>query len=49
MIPIALCLLGVFKTNSFAIADKDGPKIGDVPPPLTLTKTIQGLPATEIS
>jgi uncharacterized protein (TIGR03435 family) len=35
--------------NSFAVADKDGPKIGDVPPPLTLTKTIQGLPAGEIN
>src|SRR6185437_1258307 len=35
--------------NSFAVADKDGPKIGDIPPPLTLTKTIQGLPAGEIS
>jgi uncharacterized protein (TIGR03435 family) len=35
--------------NAFAIADKDGPKIGDVPPPLTLTKTIQGAPASEIN
>src|ERR1022692_3510 len=43
------CLLEVFMNNAFAIADKDGPKIGDIPPPLTLTKTIQGLPTSEIS
>jgi uncharacterized protein (TIGR03435 family) len=41
--------LGTFASDSLAIADKDGPKIGDVPPPLTLAKTIQGSPATEIS
>lgn len=46
---IALCFLGFFATDSFAIADKDGPKIGDVPPPLVLTKTLQGSPAAEIS
>jgi uncharacterized protein (TIGR03435 family) len=45
----AFCFLGILANNSFAIADKDGPKIGDVPPPLTLTKTIQGSPAKEIS
>lgn len=43
------CCPGVFVGNLFAIADKDGPKIGDVPPALTLGKTIQGPPATEIS
>jgi len=31
------------------MADKDGPKIGDIPPPLTFSKTIQGSPASEIS
>jgi uncharacterized protein (TIGR03435 family) len=31
------------------VADKGGPKIDDVPPPLTLTKTIQGPALTEIS
>jgi uncharacterized protein (TIGR03435 family) len=45
---IVFCLLGNFVDDSFAIAYKDGPKIGDVPPPLTLTKTIQGAPATDI-
>ena len=46
---VLFCLLGIFTNDSFAIADKDAPKIGDVPPPLTLTKMIQGSPATEIS
>src|ERR1039457_5194390 len=46
---IGLCVLGIFATDAFAIAYKDGPKIGDVPPPLTLTKTIQGPPAAELS
>jgi uncharacterized protein (TIGR03435 family) len=45
---VLFCFLGIFASDSFAIADKDGPKIGDVPPPLILAKTIQGLPATEI-
>jgi uncharacterized protein (TIGR03435 family) len=48
-IVVALFLLGVSVICSLAIADKDGPKIGDVPPPLTLTKTLQGPPASEIS
>jgi uncharacterized protein (TIGR03435 family) len=46
---VLFCLLGTFTSDSFAIADKNGPKIGDVPPPLTLTKTIQGPPTAEIS
>jgi hypothetical protein len=46
---IALCLWGIFKSGSFAIADKDGPKTGDFPSPLTLTKTIQGPLAAELS
>ena len=44
-----VCFLGIFAGNSFAIADQGGPKIGEVPPPLTLSKTIQVSPATEIS
>jgi thiol-disulfide isomerase/thioredoxin len=35
--------------QSFAIADQDGPKIGSVPPPLTLGKTLQGPAASELS
>lgn len=46
---IGFFLLGIFTVDAFAIAGKDGPEKGDVPPPLTLTKTLQGLPATEIS
>jgi hypothetical protein len=46
---IGLCFLRVFVTDAFAIADKDGPKIGDVPPPLTLSKMIQGSPPSEIN
>ncbi len=45
----AFCLLGVLASNSFAIADAGGPAIGDIPPPLTLSKTIQGPPAAQIS
>ncbi len=41
--------LRFFNGNSFAIADKDGPQIGDPPPALTLTKTIQGLPAANLN
>lgn len=43
------CCLGIFVEDSFAIASVGGPAIGDVPPPLTLAKTIQGPPATEMS
>jgi uncharacterized protein (TIGR03435 family) len=46
---VVFCILGIFASDLFALADKDGPKIGDVPPPLSLTKTLQGLPAAEIS
>jgi uncharacterized protein (TIGR03435 family) len=46
---IGVCFLEIFASTSFAIADKDGPKIGEVPPQLTLTKTISGAPATDIS
>jgi thiol-disulfide isomerase/thioredoxin len=46
---VALCVLLLFKINAFAIADKDGPKIGDVPPPLTLSKTMQGPPTQDLS
>jgi uncharacterized protein (TIGR03435 family) len=35
--------------DSLAIADKDGPAIGNVPPTLTLTKTIQGTSATDLT
>ncbi len=45
---VALCFLGIFTSDLFAIADKGGPKIGDVSPPLILTKTIQGSPAAEL-
>ncbi|HKI68997.1 MAG TPA: TIGR03435 family protein [Verrucomicrobiae bacterium] len=46
---ISLSLFWFFTSNSFAIADAGGPKIGDIPPPLALTKTVQGPPASEIS
>ena len=35
--------------STFGTAAKGGPKIGDAPPDLTLTRTIQGPGATEIS
>lgn len=43
------CILGALASNSFAIADTGAPAIGAVPPPLTLGKTVQGPPASEIS
>lgn len=49
IILIVFCFLGILASDSFAIASQDGPKIGDVPPPLTLTKTLQGSPAVELS
>ena len=41
--------LAFFTSHSLALADKDGPKIGAVPPALTLTKTIQGLSTSELN
>jgi uncharacterized protein (TIGR03435 family) len=49
LILVTVCFLGIFVSRSFAIADENGPKIGDVPPPLILAKTIQGPPTNEIS
>src|SRR6266850_4042132 len=46
---LTLCVLGLFQNNSFAAAGKNGPKIGDVPPPLTLSEIIQGPLLNEIS
>lgn len=46
---IVFCFLGLFASDSFAVASQDGPKIGDFPPPLTLAKTLQGSPAVELS
>lgn len=42
-------LLCLCASPCFAIADEGGPKIGDVPPPLALTKTLRGSPAKELS
>lgn len=38
----AFCILLLLSGSAFAIADKDGSKIGDFPPPLTLSKVFQG-------
>lgn len=46
---LGCCFLALGQNPSYAIASNDGPKIGDVPPPLTLSKTLQGSPASEIS
>ena len=46
---IALLVLAILPAHVFAIADKDGPKIGEVPPPLTLSKELQGPPVAELS
>ncbi len=49
IVAFAFWLLEISAGNSFGIADQGGPKIGDVPPPLALPKTIQGFPATDTS
>ena len=49
IICVAVCFFGFFVAHGFALADKGGPKIGDVPPALTLTKTLQGPAAAELS
>jgi uncharacterized protein (TIGR03435 family) len=49
LILVTACFLTIFVSRSFAIADENGPKIGDIPPPLILAKTIQGPPTNEIS
>jgi uncharacterized protein (TIGR03435 family) len=47
---LIVVLFAVFLAqHCFAIADASGPKIGDVPPTLTLTKTIQGASASDLS
>lgn len=46
---VGLCLFALCENTSFAIASKDGPRIDDVPPPLTLSKTLEGPPAPELS
>jgi uncharacterized protein (TIGR03435 family) len=45
----ALCVCGFFENNSLASAGKNGPKIGEAPPPLILSETIQGPAINEIS
>lgn len=42
-------LLGIFTGHAFAIADKEGPQIGDVPPALILAKVIQGPPVADVN
>jgi uncharacterized protein (TIGR03435 family) len=48
-IVFALCVCGFFENNTFALAGKNGPKIGDVPPSLILSETVQGPSPNEIS
>jgi len=44
-----LAFLAVAVSQSFAIADRGGPKIGDLPPPLAFTKTIQGTATNDLT
>jgi len=44
-----LCVCGFYENNAFALAGRNGPKIGDMSPPLVLSETIQGPPPNEIS
>ena len=41
---LAVCVFGCFTARCHAIADKDGPTLGGVPPPLTVAKMLQGPP-----
>jgi uncharacterized protein (TIGR03435 family) len=45
---LALCICGFYGNNIFAMAGTNGPKIGDAPPPLILSETIQGPSPNEI-
>ena len=49
ILSIVFCCIWFFALHCFAVAGPGGPKIGEVPPPLVLTKTIQGAPASELS
>ncbi len=42
-------VFGCFQNDSFALAGENGSKIGDVPPPLILSETVQGPSPNEIS
>lgn len=46
---LILCFLALFRIHLFAIADQNGPKIGSVPPLLTLAKILQGPPAPVVN
>ncbi len=48
-IVLALCLYGFYENKAFALAGRNGPQIGEVPPPLVLSESIQGPSTTEIS
>jgi uncharacterized protein (TIGR03435 family) len=48
-IVFVLCVCGFYENNAFAMAGMNGPKIGDAPPPLVLSETVQGPPPNEIS
>ncbi len=39
---LAVCVFGCFTARCPATADKDGPMLGGVPPPLTVAKMLQG-------
>lgn len=46
---VAICLFTLCESRSYGVASSDSPKIGDVPPALTLSETLQGPPMPEIS
>ena len=46
---LTLCVCGFYENNAFALAGMNGPKIGDAPPPLILSETIQGPSINEIN
>src|ERR1035438_8417675 len=47
-IVFGLCVCGFYENNALAMAGMNGPKIGDAPPPLVLSGTIQGPSPNEI-
>jgi uncharacterized protein (TIGR03435 family) len=49
LIGMTICLLGIFPGKLLATADRNGPQVGDIPPPLVLSKTIQGPPVAELT
>jgi thiol-disulfide isomerase/thioredoxin len=43
------CAISLFANDSFALAGKNSPRVGDIPPPLLLNDVVQGPTSADIS